>query len=74
MVEAAGEDERELEAEMAVAFLNENQPEAIFGAPKAGSGQWASLVCLVNPIQCYTLDLVQLKQNEATFRWGPRRG
>lgn len=64
MVEAAGEDERELAAEMAAAFLN----EAIFGAPKAGSGQWASLVCLVNPIQGYTLDLVQLEQNEAAFR------
>ncbi|MEQ2182848.1 hypothetical protein GOODEAATRI_026535 [Goodea atripinnis] len=30
MVEAAGEDERELAAEMAAAFLNENLPEAIF--------------------------------------------
>ncbi|CAB1323273.1 unnamed protein product [Coregonus sp. 'balchen'] len=57
MVEAAGEDERELAAEMAAAFLNENLPEAIFGAPKAGSGQWASLVRLVNPIQGTTLDL-----------------
>uniref|UniRef100_A0A8C8CPF3 Splicing factor 3B subunit 3 n=1 Tax=Oncorhynchus tshawytscha TaxID=74940 RepID=A0A8C8CPF3_ONCTS len=67
MVEAAGEDERELAAEMAAAFLNENLPEAIFGAPKAGSGQWASLVRLVNPIQGTTLDLVQLEQNEAAF-------
>uniref|UniRef100_A0AAY5L0G0 Splicing factor 3B subunit 3 n=1 Tax=Esox lucius TaxID=8010 RepID=A0AAY5L0G0_ESOLU len=67
MVEAAGEDERELAAEMAAAFLNENLPEAIFGAPKAGSGQWASLVRLVNPIQGSTLDLVQLEQNEAAF-------
>lgn len=69
MVEAAGEDERELAAEMAAAFLNENLPEAIFGAPKAGSGQWASLVRLVNPIQGNNLDLVQLEQNEAAFRW-----
>ncbi|MGH0133154.1 UNVERIFIED_CONTAM: hypothetical protein FKN15_061304 [Acipenser sinensis] len=67
MVEAAGEDERELAAEMAAAFLNENLPEAIFGAPKAGSGQWASLVRLINPIQGATLDLVQLEQNEAAF-------
>uniref|UniRef100_A0A673M240 Splicing factor 3B subunit 3 n=1 Tax=Sinocyclocheilus rhinocerous TaxID=307959 RepID=A0A673M240_9TELE len=64
MVEAAGEDERELAAEMAAAFLNENLPEAIFGAPKAGSGQWASLVRMINPIQGNTLDLVQLEQNE----------
>lgn len=68
MVEAAGEDERELAAEMAAGFLNENLPEAIFGAPKAGAGQWASLVRLVNPIQGTTLDLVQLEQNEAAFR------
>lgn len=69
MVEAAGEDERELAAEMAAAFLNENLPEAIFGAPKAGAGQWASLVRLINPIQGSTLDQVQLEQNEAAFRW-----
>lgn len=75
MVEAAGEDERELAAEMAAGFLNENLPEAIFGAPKAGAGQWASLVRLVNPIQGTTLDLVQLEQNEAAFRWvGERNG
>ncbi|KAL4657067.1 splicing factor 3B subunit 3 [Arapaima gigas] len=67
MVEAAGEDERELAAEMAAAFLNENLPEAIFGAPKAGSGQWASLVRLFNPIQGTSLDVVQLEQNEAAF-------
>lgn len=69
MVEAAGEDERELAAEMAAAFLNENLPEAIFGAPKAGAGQWASLVRLINPIQGTTLDQMQLEQNEAAFRW-----
>lgn len=72
-MEAAGEDERELAAEMAAAFLNENLPEAIFGAPKAGSGQWASLVRLINPIQGNTLDLVQLEQNEAAFRCGMMR-
>lgn len=69
MVEAAGEDERELAAEMAAAFLNENLPEAIFGSPKAGARQWASLVRLVNPIQGATLDQVQLEQNEAAFRY-----
>uniref|UniRef100_A0A2K6GP55 Splicing factor 3b subunit 3 n=1 Tax=Propithecus coquereli TaxID=379532 RepID=A0A2K6GP55_PROCO len=67
MVEAAGEDERELAAEMAAAFLNENLPESIFGAPKAGSGQWASVIRVMNPIQGNTLDLVQLEQNEAAF-------
>ncbi|PIO38703.1 hypothetical protein AB205_0125620 [Aquarana catesbeiana] len=67
MVEAAGEDERELAAEMAAAFLNENLPESIFGAPKAGNGQWASVIRVLNPIQGNTLDLVQLEQNEAAF-------
>ncbi|KAL7978794.1 hypothetical protein Chor_013283 [Crotalus horridus] len=67
MVEAAGDDERELAAEMAAAFLNENLPESIFGAPKAGNGQWASVVRVMNPIQGNTLDLVQLEQNEAAF-------
>lgn len=68
MVEAAGEDERELAAEMAASFLNENLPESIFGAPKAGNGQWASVIRVMNPIQGNTLDLVQLEQNEAAFR------
>ncbi|XP_062465267.1 splicing factor 3B subunit 3 isoform X2 [Pezoporus occidentalis] len=67
MVEAAGEDERELAAEMAAAFLNENLPESIFGAPKAGNGQWASVIRVMSPIQGNTLDLVQLEQNEAAF-------
>ncbi|CAM9695035.1 splicing factor 3B subunit 3 [Petromyzon marinus] len=67
MVEAAGEEERELAAEMAAAFLNENLPETTFGAPKAGSGQWASVVRALNPIQGNTLELVQLEQNEAAF-------
>lgn len=67
MVEAAGEDERELAAEMAAAFLNENLPESIFGSPKAGSGQWASVVQVMNPIQGTVYDQIQLEQNEAAF-------
>ena len=34
MVEAAGEEEQQLAAEMAAAFLNERLPEDTFGAPK----------------------------------------
>ncbi|XP_072013068.1 splicing factor 3B subunit 3-like [Amphiura filiformis] len=67
MVEAAGEEERELAAEMAEAFLNEDLPESVFGAPKAGAGMWASQIRLLNPIQGETLDTVQLEQNEAAF-------
>ena len=37
MREAAGEDEQELANEMAEAFLSENLPENVFGAPKAGA-------------------------------------
>ncbi|KAG5273100.1 hypothetical protein AALO_G00147660 [Alosa alosa] len=58
MVEAAGEDERELAAEMAAAFLNEKLPEAIFGAAgQPHPGHHAG------PSQT-TLDL---EQNEAAF-------
>ncbi|KAI8491080.1 Splicing factor 3B subunit 3 [Branchiostoma belcheri] len=51
MVEAAGEEEKELAAEMAAAFINENLPEATFGSPKAGPGMWASVIRVLNPIQ-----------------------
>lgn len=69
MVEAAGEEEQELAAEMAAAFLNEKLPENVFGAPKAGPGMWASLVRLINPITGTTLQKMQLEQNEAAFRY-----
>ncbi|XP_074644658.1 splicing factor 3B subunit 3 [Tubulanus polymorphus] len=65
MVEAAGEEEQELAAEMAAAFLNENLPENTFGAPKAGQGMWASIIRIINPISGETLDRVHLEQNEA---------
>lgn len=67
MVEAAGEEEQELAAEMAAAFLNENLPENVFGAPKAGPGMWASVIRIINPISGSTLDKIQLEQNEAAY-------
>ncbi|XP_071784938.1 splicing factor 3B subunit 3-like [Asterias amurensis] len=67
MVEAAGDEERELAAEMAEAFLQEDLPESLFGAPKAGPGMWASLVRVLNPVNGTTLDSVALEQNEAAF-------
>ncbi len=69
MVEAAGEEEQELAAQMAAAFLNENLPESVFGAPKAGPGMWASIIRIINPITRQTIDKVHLDQNEAAFRW-----
>lgn len=65
MIEDAQEEERELAAEMAAAFLNEDLPESVFGAPKASAGMWASMVRIVNPITGATLDSVHLEQNEA---------
>eukprot|EP00057_Strongylocentrotus_purpuratus_P001335 XP_001198237.2 PREDICTED: splicing factor 3B subunit 3 isoform X2 [Strongylocentrotus purpuratus] len=67
MVEAAGEEEKELAAEMAEAFLQEELPESTFSSPKAGSGMWASTIRLLNPVQGQTLDMVELEQNEAAF-------
>ena len=68
MIEAAGEEEQELAAQMASAFLNEKLPEKIFGAPKAGAGMWASTVKVINPISRETLVTIALEQNEAAFR------
>ena len=68
MIEAADEDERELAAEMAAQFLNEDRPEAIFGAPKAGLGMWASCVRILNPISGENLEKISLDQNEAAHR------
>lgn len=67
MVEVAGEDEQELAAEMAAAFLNEQLPESTFGAPRAGSGMWASIVRIINPVDGRTLHQIHLEQNEAAF-------
>ena len=57
MREAAGEDEQELANEMAEAFLTENLPESVFGAPKAGAGMWASCIRLINPITGATVQV-----------------
>ena len=68
MVEAAGEEEQQLAAEMAAAFLNENLPEENYGSPKAGPGMWASVIRIMNPIQGKTVHKIPLEQNEAAFR------
>ena len=68
MVEAAGEEEQQLATEMAAAFLDENLPEDMFGAPKAGPGMWASQISIINPIAGKLLERITLEQNEAAFR------
>ena len=50
-MEAAGDDEKELAAQMAAEFLNEDLSEQQFGAPKAGPGMWASIVRMLDPIK-----------------------
>ncbi|KAK8718589.1 hypothetical protein OTU49_014623 [Cherax quadricarinatus] len=65
--EAAGEEEAEVAERMAEALLSEDLPDAVFGAPKAGPGMWASLVRIIEPIQGNTLHMIRLDQNEAAF-------
>ena len=67
MIEVAGEDEQEQAAEMAAAFIQENLPENIFGAPKPGPGQWASVIRILNPLSGETLHKIALAQNEAAY-------
>jgi len=67
MKEAAGPDEQEL-AEMVDAFLNEDLPETIFGAPKAGPGLWASVIRITDPLEGKTMFLHRFEQNEAAVR------
>ena len=52
---------------MAEVFLNENLPEEIFGAPKAGAGMWASCIRVMDPIQGKTVQKIKLEQNEAAM-------
>ena len=68
MREAAGEDEQELANEMAEAFLSENLPENVFGAPKAGDRMWASCIRVLDPINGETAQQINLEQNEAALR------
>ncbi|XP_048747957.1 splicing factor 3B subunit 3-like [Ostrea edulis] len=65
MVEMVSAEEREMAAEMAANFLNEEQSESTFGAPKAGPGMWASIIRIINPISGNTLEKIQLEQNES---------
>ena len=68
MVDAVGEEEQEMAAEMAASFLSEDLPESVFGAPKAGVGMWASKITVMNSASLKELDEIRLEQNEAAFR------
>ncbi|EDO49217.1 predicted protein [Nematostella vectensis] len=67
MVEMASEEEKELAAQAAAEFLSEELSEQQFGSPKAGTGMWASVIRVLDPIKGETHDVVQLDQNEAAF-------
>ncbi|OXA64014.1 splicing factor 3B subunit 3 isoform X1 [Folsomia candida] len=67
MKEAAGPDEQELAQEMADAFLNEDLPENMFSAPKAGPGMWAALLRIMDPIEGKSLFVHRFEQNDAAI-------
>ncbi|CAK9294586.1 unnamed protein product [Gordionus sp. m RMFG-2023] len=77
MVKSAGDEEKEMAAEMAAAFLNENLPETGFGSAKAGPGMWASLIRIIQPssivgkigdnIDSFCSFVSPLPQNEAAI-------
>lgn len=68
-MEAAGEEEQELAAEMAAAFLSENLPDSQFGAANAGNGLWASKISVLSTAGWEVADSISLEQNEAAFRY-----
>jgi len=70
MKEAAGEDERELAEEMSKAFMSEDLPDEVFGAPKAGNGMWASMIRIISPVKGNTVAKIPFEQNEAAHRFG----
>lgn len=47
----AGEEDQEVAAEAAEAFLAEDLPENVFGAVKAGGGMWASCLRVMHPTE-----------------------
>lgn len=67
MIQAAGEEEKELAQEMAQAFLREILPEDKFGAPKAGPGMWASQIRVMNPSTGETTEKICFEQNAAAL-------
>lgn len=67
MIEAAEDNEQEMAAELAAAFINEELPEHIFGAPKAGLGEWASIVRLISPVTGEVFQKIEFEQNHAAF-------
>ena len=51
MVQSAGQEEQLAAAQAAEAFLAEDLPEGVFGAPKAANGMWASCLRIMHPTE-----------------------
>jgi splicing factor 3B subunit 3 len=51
MVESVADEDKAAVAQVAAEFLQEDLPEQQFGAPKAGSGMWASIIRVFDPIK-----------------------
>ena len=51
MVQSAGLEEQVEAAQAAEAFLAEDLPETVFGAPKAATGMWASCLRIMHPTE-----------------------
>jgi len=62
--EAAGEDDQELLSDI-IPALNEQLPDEQFGAPKAGSGMWASRIHILDPDTQESHCVIELEQNLA---------
>ncbi|KAL6424084.1 hypothetical protein ACFW04_009760 [Cataglyphis niger] len=67
MQEAAGAEEAAVARELAEAFLSEEPNEAVFGAPRAGPGLWASLLRIMAPTTGQTFEMHRFEQNLAAL-------
>lgn len=67
IVQTASNEDQATARTTAEAFLLETIPENIFGSPKAGKSQWASIIRLLDPIDKSTINLIRLEQNEAAM-------
>jgi len=70
MIQDADSDEKRLAAEMANAFIETKLSEAVFGAPKAAAGMWASSICVMEAQGKEIKVCLDLDQNEAAFSIG----
>ncbi|KAG8042161.1 hypothetical protein G9C98_000152 [Cotesia typhae] len=67
MQEAAGAEEATVARELAEAFLSEEPNEAVFGAPRAGPGLWASLIKIMVPTTGQVFQTHRLEQDYAAL-------